>query len=196
VCLVLFLVWQRSHRPAFLTVRPDGPSFDTPISSFTVYFFTAFLGMSMVNVTTIVRNLGERAELWQLDAAILVFYLAAVAICFRAAWDHLGVRLRPDGVLHRGPLGSLFVPWASFDVEYPAWPVDNSDRLRLEYQGPARVRGIVERRSMTVINVDRGFLARTIQHYVAHPEDRAAIGTDAGYSRLMQALASPATHQA
>ncbi len=182
-CLVLVMVVQRRHRPAFLTVRSAGPSFDTPVSPFPVLLFTVFAGMAAVNLTSAVRTLGEREELWELDAAILGLYLAALAISFHAAWDHIGVRLRPDGVLDRSPAGSLFVPWEAFDLAYPAWPADRSDRLLLNYEGRARRRGIVVtgRRAMSGANVDRRFLARAIHHYVNHPEDRAAIGAETGY---------------
>ena len=197
VLLGLFLATYKRHRPAVLTVRPERPSFDTPVSPFTVYFFTGFAGIWMVNVTSIVRNISEREELWQLDAAILVLYVVAAAIWFRAGWGHVGVRLRPDGVIDHNAVGSLFVPWEAFDRAYPAWPAEKGDRLLVNYEGRARRRGVVMtgRRVMTGYNVDRWFLARTIQHYVVHPEDRASIGTDAGYARLTQALTAPAEQQ-
>ena len=37
-------------------------------------------------------------------------------------------------------------------------------------------------------NIDVGFLAAVIGHYVAHPEHRAAIGSQAEYERLRAAL--------
>jgi len=196
VCLVLVIVVQKSQRPAGLTVRPDGSSFDTPVSPLTIFLFTGYVGIAMVNTTSLVRSLGEGEEWWQLDAALIILYLVVLALWFRAGWDHVGVRLRRDGVLDRGPAGSLFVPWEAFDLHYPAWPADRGDRLRLNYEGPARVRGITRRRFVTGVNVDRWFLAGAIEHYVTHPKHRAAIGTEAEYRRLMQALASPAEQHA
>ncbi|PSK64187.1 hypothetical protein B0E53_03864 [Micromonospora sp. MH33] len=53
-----------------------------------------------------------------------------------------------------------------------------------------RRRGIPwSRNALRTDNVDAGFLAAAIRHYVCHPEHRAAIGSQAEYRRLLAELA-------
>ncbi|TDC84455.1 hypothetical protein E1193_05830 [Micromonospora sp. KC606] len=52
-----------------------------------------------------------------------------------------------------------------------------------------RRRGISwSRKVLRADNVDAGFLAAEIRHYVCHPEYRAAIGSQAEYQRLLAEL--------
>ena len=190
--LVLGLLALSRYRPAVLSVRADVPAFDTPVSPAPVYFFTAYLGIAVNNLSNSIESVSEHDDVWLLDVAVAALFVAVVVACFRAAWVGIGVRLRPDGLLDRGLLGSLFVPWDGFRREYPAWPTRRGQQVRLSYQGESRRRGLVPtgRRILNASNVDRDFLTRVIKHYVVHPEHRPAIGTAAEYDRLTQGSSS------
>ncbi len=190
-CLVLGLVAYTSFRPAGLTVRGDVPAFDTPASPAPVYLCLTFLALGASNVAEAVEAVTGREEGWRLDLVVAVGYVVVVALWLRNAWGGVGVRLRPDGVLDRHILGSLFVPWEALTLDRPAWPADGKDQVLLNYRRPdlVRRRGIGPgARRLSGANVDRHFLALAVQHYVAHPQRRHAIGTDAEHRRLMEAL--------
>jgi hypothetical protein len=57
-----------------------------------------------------------------------------------------------------------------------------------------RRRGVVlARQLLSIDNVAAWFIADAIRHYATHPEHRAAIGTEAEYGRLLDAIRNELT---
>jgi hypothetical protein len=87
-----------------------------------------------------------------------------------------------------GSCGSA--PPGAFPAKYTK---DNLPQtLRLDYVRPelVRRRGLVlNTKKLFTDHVDAQFLAGAIGFYAAHPEHRAAIGTESGHQRLQRALA-------
>ena len=188
VAYVLGLSATYRYRPAVLIANPARPAFDTPVSPAQFLLFTAFVIFFAHSTTTSIQGLRDGGFLWPIDAALVVLLPALLVLMFTTAWRDLGVRLRPDGLLDRQMLGSLFVPWEAFEPARP--PVIDAaiSELVLTYRHPELVRRrgvlIFGRRAIRVQNVDRAFLATIIDHYVRYPELRAAIGTEAELVRL------------
>jgi hypothetical protein len=175
------------YRPALLEVAPDGASFGTPASPAWVCLLIAYLFPAASFIGRNLREIGDREELWQLDAVMMVLYLAAFSLLVRAAWINPGVQLRPDGVVHRSLVGSLYVPWEAFALDQPAYPGGKVGQVVFAYQRAelVRRRGLPRHpRLRAVTGIDVWFLSRVIHHYVTQPAHRAAIGTDAEYRRL------------
>lgn len=105
--------------------------------------------------------------------------LVFVGYSMRLAWIGPGVRLTPAGVLADGLNGSVLVPWTELDPDQPVTPGDNDFELR------------VGSRKINFEGVDTDFLREVIEHYVAHPDDRAAIGTADELTRLAIVLPAP-----
>ncbi len=125
VSIVLTLVAFAQSRPARLTLRPDEPAFGTPVSAGPVYFCVAFAALGASRIADSLEAIAEREAWWQLDVFIAAGYVLVVAVWFTAAWGHIGVRLRPDGVVDRHVLGSLFVPcggWRPAMSTGRSWP--------------------------------------------------------------------------
>jgi hypothetical protein len=87
-----------------------------------------------------------------------------------------GVFLRPDGLLDRQPLGTIFVPWQAGVSAKPT-----SYGVKLTF---ARADLVVRRgfRPGTAVRTgaDRGFTAWAINLYALRPDLRPTIGTDEG----------------
>ena len=194
LAILLAVVAGPRYRPAALVARPDVPSFDVPIGPAGVYFFTGYLGIFSLSLSSLIGNIVDRETLWQLDIALAALFVAVLILWFRAAWGLTGVRLRPDGVLDRGLTGSLFVPWTAFTGDQPVWPTTSFGQLKINYQSHARVRGFVltGRHTITAQSVDPWYLTRAIHHYVVHPDRRATIGTEPESRHLEQAIAPQA----
>lgn len=119
-------------------------------------------------------------------AGLSALWVLALTVLARAVWVGFGVRLRPDGVVDRRLVGSLFVPWEALAAEIPPMSARRS-QVVLAYRDPRLVQSFGIGKSGNVItagNVDNRFLARAIQEYVRHPEYRSAIGTPAELHRL------------
>jgi hypothetical protein len=106
------------------------------------------------------------------------------------AWNRFEVWLRPDGLLQRSPLGTLFVPWEAFARDAPAVPLGLSV-VALAYEQPGLVRktGLRPLGDRVESGTGAAYLARAIHHYVTHPGHRPAIGTEEEFHRLTAALA-------
>ena len=173
------------YRPALLIAKPARSAFDTPVNPAQFLIVTAFVAFNTHSMTAVWRDSGFFRVT---DSVLDLLLLALLAALFTAAWRDLGVRLRPDGLLDRQVLGSLFVPWEAFEPGSPPVPGSRNAELVFAYRRPelVRRRGIIifSRRAIRVQNTDRAFLAAIIDHYVRHPDLRAAIGTEAELARL------------
>lgn len=188
--MALSLLATYRYHPAVLLARPRVPAFaprPSPAWVFTSLFLLQLGGFSLADNVQDVRN-GE--ELWALTVAPTGLWIALMIFHGYLSWRGTGVELRPDGVYDRQPLGSLFVPWDALVRAYPA-VAENAQHVALYYERPGliRRRGLRPGPNLPAVGVDAGFLARAIGEYVAHPEHRAAIGTEAELRRLSAAIA-------
>lgn len=125
-------------------------------------------------------------------AAAIVPAVVLGACLVVSVWrDTLGVQLRTDGLVARFPLGTLIVPWEALAPGYPLLRSPWARSLVLTYARPdlVRRRGLTfGRRRISADTVDPRFLGAAIAYYVAYPQCRAEIGTQAGYDRLRWVL--------
>lgn len=182
--VLAFLVGQLYH-PAVLTARPEPPAILAAPGLAPVFSATAFMLLAGVLVTEDVSDIVDREELWGLNVVTVILWVLVVALHLHVAWGSYGVRLTPEGVHDRQPLGSLFVPWEAFAPDYPAVPV-RGNHLTLYYQRPdlVRQRGLRPSRHSLPSTTDATYLANVIHQYVSCPERRPDIGTEAELRRL------------
>ncbi|MEW2331164.1 hypothetical protein AB0880_25560 [Micromonospora chersina] len=177
-------------RPASFVVLPQVPAFATPAPAWKVFFALGFLGPASGSAGTLVRAT-RAGTASALDVVFALSWLVLVALLLVEAWRGHEVQLRPGGIRHRWVLGSLTVPWEALPAAQVAPGADRPSRLRMAFAKPllVRRRGIPwSRNELRTDGVDARFLAAAIRHYVRHPEQRAAIGAQAEYRRLIAAL--------
>ncbi|TQJ25622.1 hypothetical protein FBZ33_5979 [Micromonospora sp. A202] len=187
--LVLALIAMGS-RPVYLVVQPHVPAFATPAPAWKVLIALGFLAPASASIGAVVRS--TRAGIAStFDVIVNVPWFLLVALLLVEAWRGYGVQLHPYGIRQRWALGSLTVPWEALPAAQVPPGVDRPSRLRMAIAEPqlVRRRGIPwSRKAMRTDNVDAEFLAAVIGHYVAHPEHRATIGSQAEYERLLAEL--------
>ncbi|MBB2943143.1 hypothetical protein FB565_002856 [Actinoplanes lutulentus] len=147
------------YRPRRLVPRPAVPAFETPINPYPV------LLLGILTVTTGLQLSEDIRDLLNGDGEDLPLS-AGLATALVLAWYvalHVGgpVRLGVDGIRQPRVFGSRLVPWDSV--------------------GPDTVDS---RRSVSLTGVNPEFLDWVIQQYVARPERRSGIGTEAELARL------------
>jgi hypothetical protein len=115
---------------------------------------------------------------------------AVMGVSLYGLWSgRPSVELNRDGVRVRAPFGYLAVPWDGLRPGYPLRPSGWTGTLSLTVAQP----NLARRRGIAVIpfyflDIHPWFLADAIRYYVAHPEHRAAIGTDDEHDRLRHLL--------
>jgi len=183
--LVLSVVAAALHRPAVLFVRPEPPAFATATNLAPVFIAAVFTILAGCLVSEDVGDIVDGEEFWALNVVTAGFWVLVAGFHLYLSWGSFGVRLRPEGVYNRQPLGSLFVPWEAFAPGYPAVPVRNNG-LTLYYQRPdlVRRRGLRVGSLSLLTGTDATYLAHVIHQYVSSPDHRAAIGTEAELRRL------------
>lgn len=177
-------------RPAYLVVRPQVPAFATPGPAWTVLFALGYLGPASTRIDALARS-ARQGTPSTFDVVLDVLWVGLTALLVAWAWRGHGVRLHPSGVRQTWPLGSLTVPWEALLAPQIPSAADRRPWLPMRITEPrlVRRRGIPRSRgALRTDIVDAGFLAAVIGHYVAHPEHRAAIGSQAEYERLRAAL--------
>jgi len=190
--LVLSLVAAFRYHPAVLVARPQEPAFAARPNPAVVFTAAVFMLQGGFLVADSVHDILDGEELWGLSAIIIGLWVFVLILHWRLTWGWFGVQLRPDGVYDRQPLGSLFIPWDAFARAYPSAP-SGTQRVALYYERPELVRSRGLRPggpNAPAAGIDAAFLARTINEYVAHPEYRSAIGTEAELRRLTAAAAT------
>jgi hypothetical protein len=128
--------------------------------------------------------------------AVVQAVLAAVAILVIVAAVFQGrprIDLTADGIEIRETLGRRTVPWAALMPGTPARQ-PSARRMVLTVTRPelVRRRGLVRRAlvlELVWLRVQPWFLTDVLRWYVDHPQERAALGTEAGNERLCRALA-------
>ncbi len=178
--------------PAALIADPHTPAFRPVPHAGPVYFAIMLTFFSAVQILLAIGDgtRGDRflellaAGRWLASAALV----AVSAFWVAMAWRGIGVQLRPSGLVNRLPFGTLLVPWEALSPAYPIARRPQARSLVLAYARPelVRRRGMpVSRRRVATPDVDPLFLGRVIGHYVAYPQHRSAIGTEAEYDRLL-----------
>ena len=191
VLLALTLVAAFRYHPAVLVARPQEPAFAAQPNPAWVFAASVFLLQGGFIVADNIHDIMEGEELWGLGVILVGLSVFALMLHWHLAWGWFGVQLQPDGVHDRQPLGSLFIPWDAFVHAYPAAP-NGTQQVALYYERPelVRRRGLrPDGQNIPAASIDTAFLAWTINEYVAHPEYRSAIGTEAELRRLTAATA-------
>jgi hypothetical protein len=185
VVILLVGAWL-TPAPAALWVETRPAAFRTPPGVTGVY-----LGLLLVLCGAVEVAVLAAADVpWWGDGAwrtvLLGVYAVAVVRVILDGWLGTGVRLSPDGLV--SGWRSRLVPWAALDLGEPV--VSRGGQvLTVRFRDPDLVPGRRRWRvSFAVGNVDGAFLADAVAHYVAHPRDRAGIGTPAGYEQLLRSL--------
>lgn len=177
-------------RPAYFVVQPQIPAFATPGPAWTVLFALGYLGPASTHVDALLRST-RQGTLSTFDVVFDVLWMVLAALLVAWAWRGHGVRLHPSGVRQTWALGSVTVPWEALLAPQIPSAADRRLWLGMRIAEPqlVRRRGIPQsRRATGRDNIDAGFLAAVIGHYLVHPEHRAAIGSQAEYERLRAAL--------
>lgn len=187
--LVLALI-TTGIRPAYFVVQPQIPAFATPAPAWKVFIALGFLAPASASIGAVVRS--TRAGIVStFDVVANIPWFVLIALLLVEAWRGYGVQLHPYGIRQRWALGSLTVPWEALPAAQIPPGVDRPSRLRMAIAEPqlVRRRGIPwSRKALRTDNIDAGFLAAAIRHYVCHPEHRVAIGSQDEYQRLLAEL--------
>lgn len=123
-------------------------------------------------------------------AAVVIVVLVAAVFNGRPRID-----LTPAGIEIRETFGRRTVPWAALAPGTPArQPFPRKVVLTVTRPELVQRRGLVRGSAaapvldLAWLNVQPWFLADVLRWYVDHPQERAALGTEAGNERLCQAL--------
>lgn len=184
--ILTLMIASVGHQPTFL-VDEAARAFSTPPSG-----ILPLAGVAHVAVLGLVLLYppafwnGTFLDRIELPAVIIAFLLYG-----RMLIRGETITLTPEGVHADKGRGSLSFPWDALDPANP--PVVDTGEIDLAYARPDLVRttGLVAgSSSLTVSNVGLPMLAAALRHYLAHPAERAGIGTPAGHERLLQAIAA------
>ncbi|MEU9510424.1 hypothetical protein AB0D32_29560 [Micromonospora sp. NPDC048170] len=187
--LVLALITM-GIRPACFVVQRQIPAFATPAPAWKVLLALGILGHVSASIGALVRST-RQGIVSTVDVVPSVLWFVLAALLLVEAWRGYNVALHPHGVRQSWALGSVTVPWEAIPAAQIPPGADRPSRLRLTFAQPqlVRRRGISwGRKALRTDNVDAGFLAAAIGHYVRHGEHRAAIGSQAEYERLLAEL--------
>ncbi|MFK3980897.1 PH domain-containing protein [Micromonospora sp. NPDC050397] len=200
-------VWLPSRaKPAALRVRTDpaDPAFVAPPHHLTLATLaSAQLTFAAANAGSqlMIFSDGDTPPLFR--ALILVTFAGSAALAGLAIRqvvaimrDGIRLELRPDGLLVVGLLGRQRVPWEAIAVG----PSSTASRWSASPIGIGRPDLVRSGRwirlfpqvllPLNQLWVRPDFVTNAINHYLFHPEFRAAIGTEAEYGRLRQELAT------
>ncbi|PWU53733.1 hypothetical protein DLE60_05475 [Micromonospora globispora] len=185
------------RRPALLVWPEDGRLRVTPAPGFGWFVAGEILLLTGLTVPVVdgqmLHDPAASASYDFLDVGLAV--LAAVLIVVLAAAVFQGrprIDLAPAGIEVREPLGRRTVPWTALAPGTPARQ-PSARKLVLTVARPELVhrRGLVRRApvlELTWLRVQPWFLTDVLRWYVDHPQERAALGTEAGNERLCRAL--------
>lgn len=175
---VATLVAVNARQPTTFLVRAG--AFTTPpsVSVMLSAGMSTVMPVALAALTLDERRRGFGFDGFQIGCVVLLLVL--LPLRWYGVLGPFGMFLRPDGVLDRQPLGSVFVPW---EAGLSAKPTNYGVKLRLARPDRVVRRGI-RRGTAIASGADRGFTAWAINLYANQPDDRPAIGTDDGLLRL------------
>jgi hypothetical protein len=189
VFILLGIIAVAWNRPNALTVEPRVPAFSAPPQPSFVFIALAFLLIATGIVGTAIRDRGEEPLLP--DQLLALSWAIVLLLWVVLAWRGTRVQLRPDGLWQRGITGWLVIPWDALPTVPTLPPSPTARTVRLKYGRPELVRrhGLhVYRHQLHTDEIDPRFLCAAIRYYIAHPEDRPAIGTHAEYESVVPRL--------
>jgi hypothetical protein len=165
-----------ARRPTTFLIR-DGafaapPDANLVLAASTQTVATAY-SASLIDVVT---HLGFGIRLGPLEIVVLALMFLLLPLTWYRALGPFGPVLRPDGLLDRQPLGSVFVPWTAGPT---AKPTTAGVKLRIARPELVQRRGFRPGTSIPT-GADRGFTAWAINLYAQRPDLRSGIGTDEG----------------
>ncbi|MFD4207601.1 hypothetical protein ACFWRG_16610 [Micromonospora tulbaghiae] len=187
---LLLAIISMGTRSAALVVLPRSAAFASPVPAWLVLLTLGLLGQASATVGAYLRST-EAGIATTFDVVVGLPWLVLIALLVAAAWRGHSVWLSPDGIRTMGLLGSRMIPWdAGPRVEAESNGMRSLMRLPLTIGNPTLVRrrGLVGRLAIPADGVQPRFLASVIDHYVAHLDHRAAIGTPDEYRRLVAHL--------
>ncbi|WP_436535642.1 hypothetical protein [Actinoplanes sp. HUAS TT8] len=191
---LLAAVAGRIHRPAILVARPEIPAFERPANPAAVLGAAAYTSFAVYMMGSAVRDVADDTDLW-FGAVLVVVLLTGLSVQWLTALGRFGVRLTPEGILDRQPLGSLRVPWDALATPRAALPRD-SQRVRLYFARPELVgkRGLRlgDPTLLPAPGIEAEFLARAIHEYANRPDLRPTVGSEAalaGFREIPQVAA-------
>ncbi|MBU2665288.1 PH domain-containing protein [Actinoplanes bogorensis] len=127
-----------NYRPATMLQKPGSPDLMSVPNPGMVLFAG---GYTVLGANLIADGVGDlfRGEWWP-GQATQFLWVALLAYWWYLALGPFGVRLTPEGILQRNPLGSQFVPWDAVTGARPG----RQNRVYFNVTDPARVirRGI------------------------------------------------------
>ncbi|MGW4461251.1 hypothetical protein [Micromonospora sp. NPDC004704] len=191
----------RRPKPTALRLG-TGPAFVAPPE----YPLLGGTAAQQLTLTAFVTNL----ELRMLDpdegsallALIMVGLLVAVGVFgLSLLWvvaifrDGIRLELRPESLVVVTLLGRQEVPWEAIAVGPPPRPSTwDASPIGIGRQDLVRTTGLIKVFPQVLPPLDRlgvqpAFLTNAINHYLLHPEHRAAIGTPEEHDRLQRAMA-------
>jgi hypothetical protein len=189
VMLALGLVWAGLGLASIVALNASAPqTFQVRDGAFTTApSATAILTSGSLTVMSIALTAQQVYEIergWGVDPFQVVVVLLLILLTplqWRSVLGPYGMRLRPDGLYERSPLGSLFVPW---DAGVTAEPARYGLRLRLGRRDLLVRRGFRPGAGLST-GADRGFAAWAVNIYAARPDLRPSIGTPDGLRHLL-----------
>lgn len=199
---IALMLW--SHRatfPAVFDVR-DGAFVAPPAHLQVAAQASAGIALPLFILSSSLRDLVEGEDSLFTGIAILLIVLVSLSLLLWVPWvltsfrDRPRVELGPDGLGLFDVNTTYVVPWQAIAVgPTPRVSRWTPNRIRLSRPDLVRRGGVARlwRKSETppvpqLVAVNPVFLADAVNHYLLHPEHRAAIGTPAEYERLRQAL--------
>lgn len=183
----------RSRKPRTLRVRPG--EFVAPPAFFQLAANAATTPPAVGVLLNIVYDDDDWGVFtWMLFAATVGLAYVMVYSVVMLARGTGRMSLRPDGVSVVDGFATYEVPWQAI-MTGPLPTVFGVGRLGILWPELVRSRGLFRRRNPQRIQlqlqssaVHREFLHDAINHYLNHPEDRPAIGTQAGLAALVAGL--------
>ncbi|BCY07869.1 hypothetical protein L3i22_029570 [Actinoplanes sp. L3-i22] len=188
LAIVLWLViifGDRRREPSFLVIEADHAFRTRPSGTLAVVGVghLATLGLLLLYPPDFAHGSFQ-------DRFLLPTVAAGFLLYWRTLWSGDGITLTPAGVHADKARGTVTFPWEALDQAKP--PVVESNELEIAYRRPELVKAtglLVFREWLTIGSVPLPTIAAALRHYLAHPEDRAGIGTTAGHERLFRAIA-------
>ncbi|MGN9909668.1 hypothetical protein ACTMTJ_19155 [Phytohabitans sp. LJ34] len=199
---IAVMLWtRRATFPAVFDVR-DGAFVAPPAHLQVAAQTSAGIALPLFLLGSQLRDFTDGEDSVLTGLAVLIVVLVTFLLLLSVPWvlasflDLSRVELRPDGLGLFDVNSGYVVPWEAVAVgPTPRVSRWTPNRIRLSRPGLVRRRGVarlwrkVESAPVPqLVAVNPVFLADAVNHYLLHPEHRAAIGTPAEYERLRQAL--------
>ncbi|MEV6599172.1 hypothetical protein AB0M36_20280 [Actinoplanes sp. NPDC051346] len=189
VFLMLAIVALAGARPKAFRVDPRVPAFSASAQPTLLFLALAFFPTAIGIAGNVIRDWSS--EPFLAEHLLELGYPAVLSMWIVLAWRDTNVRLRPDGVWQRGITGWLVIPWDAVPIVPTLPPSPTARTVRLAFGRPELVhrRGLhVYRNCLRTDDIDPRFLCAAIRYYLAHPQHRTAIGTQAEHDRVLPLL--------